>query len=75
MTKEQTENPNENCLEGMQCPSCGSFGPFNIEMTVVCMVYDNGTEHPEGDSEWNDESHCLCTQCDHEGAVKEFRQD
>ena len=69
------QNPNENCLEGMKCPECESFGPFKIEATKVGMVtvYDDGTEDDhEGDMKWKDSSPCECTDCGHEATVAEF---
>jgi hypothetical protein len=31
----QADNPNDNCLKGMRCPSCGEFGAFSIETEGV----------------------------------------
>jgi len=70
--EEDEENPNKNCLEGMQCPKCRSFGPFQIEITTIMMVDDEGVDEQCGDNEWNDESYCQCTDCDNSGTVATF---
>lgn len=65
------KNPNTNCLDGMQCPACGDFGPFRIEVSAVITVYDSGTSDTETD-EWDDNSRCACVACCHEGTVATF---
>lgn len=69
---EEEENPNEGVLEGMKCPKCGSFGPFQIEITTVMIVNDEGVDEQCGDNEWNDESYCQCLDCDNSGTVATF---
>ena len=65
---------NKNCLEGMQCPECGSEGPFRIRVNVEILMYDDGsTDSPNGDQEWDDGSWCSCDECEHTGKVKAFR--
>jgi hypothetical protein len=66
------ENPNTNCLEGMQCPECKSYGPFCIDVLMTVTVYDNGTEDDGGDTEWDENSRCICPQCDYAATVAEF---
>lgn len=68
-----SENPNTNCLDGMQCPSCNSFGPFRIQAQVVLIVHDDGTE-VSGDTEWDDFAHCVC-KCGHEATVGGFTRE
>lgn len=72
---ETLENPNVNCLEGMACPSCGSFGPFKIEVTQSgeARVSDDGTDFIEGNVEWDQDSACSCTNCDFSGVVADFK--
>lgn len=72
--KPRRENPNENCLQGFECPACGSYGPFRIRATVSgeTLVTDFGTEGVEGDVEWEDHSRCRCADCGHGGTVREF---
>ncbi len=62
---------NENCLEGMQCPNCKSFGPFEIDVTAIATVSDNGTEDFR-EVDWNEDSPCWCPVCNHAGRVKTF---
>lgn len=62
---------NENCLEGMSCPKCGSEEPFNISIRTVMEVWDNGTEGNE-DTEWDDKDYCRCGRCKYEGKVRDF---
>jgi hypothetical protein len=64
-------NPNTNCLEDMRCPSCGYYGPFNIEISVIARVSDEGTD-VHGDQHWDNDSFCACCSCDHTGTVGEF---
>lgn len=70
----ETENPNENCLDGFRCPECGNFGPFRIFVTARGMTWvtDEGTDGVEGGVEWDDDSCCECTDCGHAGKVREF---
>lgn len=68
--------PNQNCLEGMACPECGSEGPLQISATVLVEVHDDGVEGlPRGGGEgyqWASDSYCRCPQCEHEGTVGDF---
>lgn len=76
MNKPIESNPNENCLEGMACPSCGDFGPFRIDVTQsgLTVVTDMGTEFGvEGDTEWGDDATCVCMECSYRSVVREFR--
>lgn len=63
--------PNTNCLAGMDCPKCGSEGPFNIVVTTIMEVSDDGTNTHE-DTEWDYKSYCKCTECGHEARVWNF---
>jgi hypothetical protein len=62
---------NVNILEGMRCPECKREGPFKISATSLFTVYDDGTDDHE-DVEWDDNSDCQCTYCDHSGTVKDY---
>ncbi len=68
------ENPNINHLEGMECPNCGSFGPFRIHVTHSgeTLVSDDGTYLIQGDVEWDEASECSCTNCTFKGMVANF---
>lgn len=63
---------NENCLEGMRCPSCGSEGPFTIAVNTLSTVSDDGTEDFT-DVEWGDGSRIWCQACEWNGVVVETR--
>jgi len=65
------KNPNNNCLENMRCPKCGSYGPFEIAGRSTFVVYDDGTDG-HGDIEWDDDSYCICIECYHEGKKRDF---
>lgn len=71
------ENPNENCLAGMECPECGNFDVFDImvKQERYVKVTDDGTDSFafEGDIEWDGHSACRCVACGHEATVAEFR--
>lgn len=68
-------NPNTNCLAGKRCPECGSYGPFNIQVTVMMEVSDDGTGDPTGDTEWDEQSPCECRECSHTATVAEFTEE
>ncbi len=72
-----SDNPNTNCLEGMQCPRCGNYGPFHIAVTTVVNMADDGSQYVSGyGEEWNDDSHAWCpSPCDFDGAVRNFKKD
>ncbi len=65
-------NPNTNCLEGMRCPQCGSYGPFQIEARTVVLVEDDGTEFVGAEIEWDNDSFCACPECEKVGVVADF---
>jgi hypothetical protein len=66
--------PNNNCLEGFQCPQCDSYAPFNIEAKIVVEVHDDGTSaaNDRYDTEWDNDSWCQCVQCSKIGKVRDF---
>lgn len=66
--------PNENCLEGMQCPHCKSEGPFDIWCEAIATVADDGVCYSR-DYDWHDESYCACTRCGAAGTVGGFTAD
>ena len=67
------EIPGENCLEGMRCPNCGSYGPFLIEIKTTALVCDDGIEE-YGDAEWDADSWCTCQECMDSRKVFRFRE-
>jgi hypothetical protein len=68
---------NQNCLEGIKCPSCGNEDRFIIAASVMAEVMDDGAElaSPQYGNgfEWDDESHCRCPECDLDGSLADFR--
>lgn len=67
---------NENCLDGMQCPQCGSEEPFRIEVITQVTMYDEGSDPWEGgDQYWDKHSYCRCIACDRDGTVNDFRKE
>lgn len=67
------KNPNVNCLEGKQCPNCGSYGPFEVAATVWVLLRDSGTDDAEdGSVEFGDDAPARCCECDHKGVFGDF---
>lgn len=64
---------NENCLDGMRCPDCGSLGAFSIAGRAFFEVSDDGTED-YSDVAWDNTSYCECTDCHFEGVVADFKE-
>ena len=65
-------NPNDNVLDGFKCPKCGTYGPFWIRCLRDYLFCDEGSIDETGDFEWDDDTHCRCSECDFEGAIKDF---
>ena len=65
---------NTNALAGMQCPECGSFGPFRIAGTATFEVTDLGVEDLFNPA-WDDASFCICIACNYDGVIMDFRYD
>jgi hypothetical protein len=63
---------NENCLEGLRCPNCGSYGPFHISVRTIALMDDDGTLDYEG-AEWEDDSYCDCQECHHVATAGDFK--
>ena len=68
--------PNENCLEGWTCPSCGKAENFHISGAVLHLdiyLWDTGTEEAEThNTEWQPTCPCRCMSCQHTGVVSDF---
>ncbi len=65
---------NKNCLVGLRCPECKSYGPFRIACKVIAEVYDDGLEHTEG-GDWDDGDYCQCMECKQEKLVSDFQEE
>lgn len=63
---------NENCLDGIWCPLCGSTGPFDIRGSGWMTVCDDGVHRIE-EVDWEDDSRCICRDCHHQGVVSDFQ--
>lgn len=66
--------PNENCLEGLACPDCGSVGPFDIHARCIVRMGDQGSEYAI-DFDWEDHDHAGCPNCGYGGPVCSYRLD
>jgi len=70
---ESSENPNVNCLEGKRCPECGSFGPFEVIVSMRIRLYDDGADDAEHrTTEYGDDTTTMCCACPHEGVLSDF---
>ena len=66
-------SPNVNCLDGKRCPKCGSYGPFEVVVSMRVLLYDNGTDDAEdGSIEYDDSALAMCHACQYEGKFGEF---
>ena len=66
---------NENCLEGFRCPKCRSEEPFIISIRGSLEFHDNGWNGGDlANVEWDDNSFCECSKCDHSGIVADFNK-
>jgi hypothetical protein len=72
-TNESSVNPNVDFLDGKRCPECGSYGPFELLVSMRIRLYDNGTDDAEdGSKEYNDDSITTCCACQHEAKFGDF---
>ena len=66
-------NPNVNCLDGKRCPECGSYGPFELLVSMRVLLHDSGTEDAEDGSTWyGDDAPTKCDSCGHAGEFGDF---
>jgi hypothetical protein len=66
---------NENCLNGIQCPSCKSDGPFTIETSCIGVWVDDGIGGEDCSGfEYDGGSNITCMECDATGIVDQFRR-
>lgn len=65
---------NSNCLEGYRCPNCRAEDEFEIAVSTVVTVQDDGFDAADAhDWEWDDDAYCRCIECNYEATVDEFR--
>lgn len=70
---EDKGNPNVNCLDGKQCPKCGSFGPIEVMVSTRVLLYDDGSDYAQdGAIEYDNESPATCPDCHYEGRFGDF---
>jgi DNA-directed RNA polymerase subunit RPC12/RpoP len=69
---------NENCLQGIRCPNCGSYGDFWIRgatITADVLMSDDGTVETENENtDWTPLTEMECVECGHSGPAKEFTE-
>lgn len=67
---------NTNCLQGMRCPKCGSYAPFQIHAQVWVIAYDDDVMLDDSpDIEWSDTSWCTCKNCGFADEVWKFKEE
>ena len=66
--------PNSNCLIGMRCPKCGSFGPYEISGGCEVEVGDDGTAEAVNFT-WDDSTYCRCRKCGNLKKVGDFKEN
>ena len=65
--------PNVNCLEGKRCPECGSYGPFEVLVSMRVLLRDSGTDDAEDGTIWYDsDAPTKCDSCRHAGKFGDF---
>lgn len=74
VTYNNGKRPNDNCLKGFQCPTCGWTDSFDIVAECTVTMLDGGTTD-ERDFEWDGDAHCSCCNCSLNGTVQHFRMD
>jgi hypothetical protein len=68
-----TTDPNDNCLEGKRCPNCGSYGPFELVVSLRVLLYDSRTDDAEdGSVDYDDDAPTRCIDCQFEGTFGDF---
>ena len=73
---EEKVNPNVNFLEGKCCPTCGSYGPYEVEVSMRVLLYDDGSgDSEDGNIEYDDDAPAACHACGYEGEFGDFGID
>jgi len=64
---------NQNQLDNLRCPQCGSFGPFYITVIGTAEVVDEGYDSGDvTDLDWDSSSSCACKNCTFSDMVNGF---
>jgi hypothetical protein len=61
----------QNCIEGMKCPKCSQHTRFKIAIQAWATVEQDSSE-VKGDQEWDENSSCICPNCNFSGKVGAF---
>lgn len=69
-----TTTINEDRLHDIACPECGQRDRIRIKVEGYAEVSED-TVTPEGDYEWDGDSHAQCPKCNHYGMFASFRID
>jgi hypothetical protein len=70
---ENKPSPNNNCLAGKRCPNCGSYGPFEVVVSIRVLLYDTGADDAEdGSIEYDEDSPAICEACQYSGKFGDF---
>lgn len=65
--------PNVNCLRGKRCPNCGSYGPFEVVVSMRVLLYDSGADDADdGSVEFDDSAPTVCYECQYRGNFGQF---
>lgn len=58
---------------GQGCTGCGSYGPFEVLVSMRVLLHDSGTEDAKDGSTWYDrDALTKCDSCRHEGRFGDF---
>jgi hypothetical protein len=62
-------------LEGKRCPECGSYGPFEVLVSIRVLLRDSGIDDAEDGSTWyDDDAPTKCDSCRYEGKLGDFNE-
>lgn len=76
MSLEAIRPNNDNCLEGMHCPSCGQSTEFNVMARQLMTLSDDGCENEfSGDIDWDDDSFASCNECSWHGTMADLKDE
>jgi hypothetical protein len=71
--KDTQASPNSNCLDGKRCPKCGSYGPFEVFVSMRVLLYDSGADDAEdGSMEFDDATLAICYACGYQSAFGNY---
>ena len=70
-------NPNENCLQNIKCPNCGSYERFAVLTQLVMEWTDDGSDWYKHNSETEmvENGFMECLECHHTGVVEDFKEE